>query len=365
LRPHHIGIGLYDRLDGSLSRTYSTEVDVAGPATFVPGLIGKLQPDLILLNDGDLGYALVRFDERSLRTLTSSISELADPLARVVCWTALLDMAEQAELSLPRLVQLLSGGMGSESAVTMVQWLQGRAQELMQVLGDPAWVPSGKTALAAAGAALLRAADAGSDKQLAWAQLLGWTATTEAQLDLLAGLLDGTVVLPGLVVDADLRWSLLRRLASTGRAGDAEIAAELDRDATDAGQRNAQGCRAAIPDAAHKAEAWRLLTQDAALSVERVLEVGRGFNQAEHARLLAPYAERYFEALPAMFAGRSAQIALLLGRILFPYSAASPSLVERIEAVLASGERAPGLDRLLTERRDVVQRALRSRGLAG
>jgi len=50
------------------------------------------------------------------------------------------------------------------------------------------------------------------------------------------------------------------RLAATGRAGDAEIDAELDRDRTDQGRRLALACRAAIPDAAHKARAWRLLS---------------------------------------------------------------------------------------------------------
>jgi len=34
----------------------------------------------------------------------------------------------------------------------------------------------------------------GSDHQLAWAQLLGRTATTPGQLDLLAGLVDGSIV---------------------------------------------------------------------------------------------------------------------------------------------------------------------------
>ena len=44
-----------------------------------------------------------------------------------------------------------------------------------------------------------------------------------AGLDLVAGLLDGTAHVPGLVVDTDLRWSLLGRLVAMGRAGEAEI----------------------------------------------------------------------------------------------------------------------------------------------
>ncbi len=63
LRPHHIAIGLYNRAGGALTRTRRVEVDVAGARTPVPELAGAAQPDLVLLNDDDLGYALVRFDD--------------------------------------------------------------------------------------------------------------------------------------------------------------------------------------------------------------------------------------------------------------------------------------------------------------
>ncbi len=55
---------------------------------------------------------------------------------------------------------------------------------------------------------------------------------TPDQLDFVADLLAGSAALPGLAIDTELRWALLRRLAATGRAGDAEIDAELRRDPT-------------------------------------------------------------------------------------------------------------------------------------
>jgi len=223
-------------------------------------------------------------------------------------------------------------------------------------------VPEGKAELAAAGTRLLHAAEPGSDHQLAWAQLLSWTAATPDQLDLIAGLLDRTADVPGLTVDAELRWAILRRLAVTGRAGDAEIRAELRRDPTDAGTRHATACHAAVPDAAHKAAAWHLLAETGELGALGVVECSRGFIQAEHADLLAPYAERYFDALPAIWATRGEHIRVVLGRLLFPYPAASPDLLGRIDAFLAA-PRDPGLARVLTETRDIVARALRSRAL--
>ena len=108
LRPHHIAIGFYNMTaDGALVRTHRLEVDVAGPRTEVPSLVGREQPDLILLNDDDLGYAIVRFDDRSLATLTESIGAFRDSLARTVTWSAVLDMVQRAELSVPAFIRIL------------------------------------------------------------------------------------------------------------------------------------------------------------------------------------------------------------------------------------------------------------------
>jgi aminopeptidase N len=374
LRPHHIAIGLYNltgggsagqapgQHTGELARSHQVQVDVNGPRTEVPQLAGLARPDLILLNDDDLGYALVRFDDRSLGTLSESIGAFADPLARTICWSALMDMAQQAEISVPAFVKILAAGMGSERSVPVLQLLHDFTWRLLQT-ADPAWVGDGKRMLAAAGADLLVAAEPGSDHQLAWAQLVTLMATSADQLDLLAGLLDGSVAVPGLTVDTDLRWGLLRRLAATGRAGDAEIDAELARDNTDAGRRHAQACRAAIPDAEHKDAAWQLVAGSAELGYESAVRVARAFNQPEHAQLLAPYAERYFEQLPVIWGSRTELVRVLFGGALFPFTQASPELVDRVNLFLAEPDLDPTLRRVVIECRDIVEKALRSRAL--
>ena len=77
---------------------------------------------------------------------------------------------------------------------------------------------------------MLRSARPASDHQLTWIQLFSWTATSADQLDLIAGLLDGSTAVPGLSVNTELRWSLLQRLAASGRTHDASIDEELARD---------------------------------------------------------------------------------------------------------------------------------------
>ncbi len=375
LRPHRIAIGLYNRSGGAngqaagssgagaLVRTHRVEVDVTGPRTAVPELAGVAQPDLILLNDDDLTYAIVRFDDRSLATLIESAGSFTDSLARTVCWSAVLDMVQRAELSVPAFVTILAGGMGAEPVVSVLQILHMTASRLMAVNADPDWLPEGKSKLATAALKLLKSAEPGSDHQLAWAQLAAWTAVTPGQLDFLSGLLDGSEAVAGLAVDTELRWALLRRLAVTGRVGDAEIDAELAADPTDAGRRHAAASRAAIPDAEHKEAAWQLLTQSVELGHEGVMAVAGGFGQPEQARLLAPYVDAYFAVLPDIWENRGDHIKRLLADGLFPYWAASPELLRLVDEFLAAEQRDAALVRVLVERRDIVERALRSRAL--
>ena len=56
---------------------------------------------------------------------------------------------------------------------------------------------------------LLHEAEPGSDTQLAYVRAFAVTATAQDDLALLAGLLDGSVVLDGLTVNTELRWALL------------------------------------------------------------------------------------------------------------------------------------------------------------
>ena len=101
--------------------------------------------------------------------------------------------------------------------------------------------------------------------QLAYARAVITLASTSDQLDLLVGLLEGSRSVPGLVVDTDLRWSLLSRLVATGRAGDLEIDSELARDNTASGRRSASAARAAIPTAEAKEQAWTAAITDLSL----------------------------------------------------------------------------------------------------
>jgi aminopeptidase N len=363
LRPHRIAVGLYDLADGALTRTSQVQADIAGSRTEIPELAGAARPDLIVLNDDDLSYALVRFDDRSIATLTLSIGQLTDSLTRAICWTSVADMVMHAELPVPAFITMVVRGMAGEPSVAALQSLLEKCSDLLRAMADPAWAATGYRQLADAGTRLLLAAEPGGDHQLAWAQLLSWTAASADQLDLIAGLLDGADVPAGLAIGSELRWALLQRLAVTGRTGDAEIDAELARDNTDTGHRSAAACRAAIGDAEHKDAAWQLLAQSADISADLLRSVAFAFHQPEQGKLLAPYARRYFDVLPEIWSASGGHLRVARGAALFPVTAASAELIDQIDSFLAAGQREPGLVRVLIERRDQVLRALRSRAL--
>ncbi len=361
LRSHRVAIGFYDLIDGRLVRTSREELDVVGPKTEVPALVGRQQPDLVLVNDDDLTYAKIRLDERSLATLTAHVGDIEESLPRAMCWAAAWDMTRDAELPARDYLAMVLAGIGRERDIGVVQSLLRLAQASVTTFVDPAWAPTGRAQLAFTVHDLLRSAEPSSDLQLAFVRALASVATSDEHLNLFRGLLDGSAQVPGLVVDTDLRWHLLHRLVVLGRAGDAEIDAELATDPTSAGERLAAAARAARPDAAAKDEAWRLAVKDDSVPNAVQAAVIGSFWSYDQLPLLERFTEPYFDAIATVWETRTAEMAQNVVVGLYPSALVSPSVVERTDAYLASHEVPPALRRLLLEGRDGVLRALRAR----
>ena len=361
LRSHRIAVGLYDLVDGALVRSTREELDVVGAKTDVPGLVGKRQPDLVLINDDDLTYSKIRLDERSLKTLVEHVGDFAESLPRALCWAAAWDMTRDAEIPARDYVQLVLSGIGGETDIGVVQSLLRQAQSALTLYADPTWAPTGRLAIATAAYDAARAAEPSSDLQLAWIRVLGAVATSDEHLTLVRGLLDGSVELPGLAVDAELRWHLLYRLVVLGEAGEDAIEAELQRDPTAAGQRHAAAARAGRPDAAAKLEAWRLAVEDASLPNAVQAAVISGFWNAEQSTLLEDYVEKYFDVIDDVWRNRTAEMAQQIVLGLYPTLLVSPKVVERTDVYLQDADVPKSLRRLLLESRDGVVRALRAR----
>jgi aminopeptidase N len=326
LRSHRIAIGLYDVTDGRLVRRNQVEADVTGERTEIPALTGEPVADLVLVNDDDYAFAKLRLDERSTATAIASLSTLDDPLARALVWGAMWDMTRDAELPTRRFVDLVAAHAAAEVDLTQLQSLLGRARLAVDWYGDPANRETARAQLAEAARTALDASEPGGDVQLAWVRHLADAGDGADHLAWVAGLLDGDVEVPGLTVDTELRWHLLQVLAAAGAADAARIDAELARDDTDMGRRRAATARAAVPDADAKAAAWEALSEDTAQSLAQLRSVAAGFWQPGQDDLLAPYAERFTDAIAGVWSqGRVNEEAIALTRALYPSSLAAPS----------------------------------------
>ena len=360
LRPHRIAIGLYDRTEAGITRRRRVELDVAGGATEVPELVGDRQPDLVLLNDDDLSYAKLRLDEHSLQTVVSAISQIQDPLAAALCWAAAWDMTRDAEMRTQDFVSLVKAGVPSLQQMPVLERVLSMAGVAVRRFADPNWRGTAVADLDQTLRGWLLAAEPGSDHQLAYAQALAGVATSSESLDLLAGLLAGVATIDGLAIDTELRWRLLHRLVSRGVAGPDQVEGELARDHTDAGERHAESCLAAMPTAEAKAVAWaKVISGELPNATFRA--VLRGFADIDQDELLAPYADRYYEALAGQWLDGASDMAQYFAQVAYPHSAVTQQAIDATDDYIARTHPAPALRRLLTEQRDDVARALRCR----
>ncbi|MDF6062510.1 aminopeptidase N [Streptomyces sp. JH010] len=361
LRPHRVAVGLY-RLspEGELVRFARAETDVAGERTVVAELAGSERPDLVLVNDDDLTFCKIRFDEGSLATLREHLGDITDPLARALCWSALWNLTRDALLPARDFVSLVLSFAGRESDIGVLQMLHAWAQSALVHYAAPAWREEGGPALAGGALAELRRAEPGSQHQLTWARFFAAVAASDADFQLLGGLLDGTAVIEGLDVDQELRWAFLSPLASHGRADETALDAELARDDTASGKRHHVRCLASRPSEAVKAQAWAAVVESDKLSNAFVGATIAGFGQPSQRELLAPYTASYFEAIERVWAERSIQIGMDVVKGLFPGLQDDPATLSATDAWLTSHpDAAPALRRLVLEARDDLARALR------
>ncbi|HVQ88892.1 MAG TPA: aminopeptidase N [Actinomycetes bacterium] len=361
LRSHRLGIGLYNRRDEGLIRTHHVELDVTGERTDVAELMGHEQPDLVLLNDEDLTYTKLRLDPRSATTLVESIEEFRESLPRALCWTAAWDMTRDGEIAARDFVALVRAGLGIETDIGIVQSLARQAISALYLYSDESVKEPSLQAFADFLFGLANAAEPGSDHQLALTRAFSSIARTDAQLEVLTGLLGGVELLPGLAIDKDLRWALLQRLVITGRCGPEQIDQELDQDLTASGQRQAAAARSMVGTVEAKEAAWNATVNEDELPNALLAATVSGFNQPEQIELQRAFIPRYFEMLQRVWSERTNDTAQTLVLGLFPVYVVEPETVRLTEQFISDNDLAPALRRLLLESADTVSRALRAR----
>jgi aminopeptidase N len=359
LRSHRIGIGLFDLTSNGFTRRDGFEIDVVGALSDLPQLAGVKQPDLLLVNDGDLTFAKVRLDARSWASVTEHIGDLDDPLARAVIWGAAWDMTRDAEVSTRDFLTLVLSGVQKESDVGVVQGVLRQLRAAIDQYAAPEHRDEYLITLSDATMKFALEAEAGSDHQLAFTRTFAAAATSPTQLDLVNGLFKGKTEWPGLAIDTDMRWFLLEQLVSAGRSEIDEIEAEVRRDDTATGHRYAAAARASRPSPEAKELAWADIFERTDLPNAIVEANIGGFVQPGQRDLLAAYVDRYFAALPEVWENRTMEIAQSVTSGLYPAYIVSDHTIAATDAFLAQDLNS-ALRRLVSEGRDGVMRAMRA-----
>ncbi|MFV0535010.1 MAG: aminopeptidase N, partial [Cumulibacter sp.] len=360
LRTHRIAVGCYNLEGDALVRTQRVELDISGERTDVPDLVGGVRADLILLNDDDLTYAKVRFDEQSLAFLLENIDKFTESLPRALCWGAAWDMTRDGEMRARDYVALFLKGVGSEHTMSVIQTLSGQAQTAVFSYSAPDWSATGAEQLADFAWQQTEQATGGSDAQVHWSRVFASAAATDAQLDTLAALVSGERVLEGLAMDLDTRWALLTPLVAAGRAGDIEIDSAISIDAGDVAQRRAATARAVRATEQAKAAAWHDTVISNALTNYMHEATALGFYSWRQYELTRPYRDRFFEALDGVWQDRSSAIAQQVTELMFP-RLIEPATVDAADQWLAQEGHVSAQVRLVAEQRDAIVRALACR----
>jgi aminopeptidase N len=362
LRPHRLAVGLYDIKGDSLQLRKSVELDVAGAATVVADLAGEKVADLLLINDRDLSYAKLRFDDRSIATLKTHLGKFDDALARALCWASIWDMHRDAEISSADFLEIALNGLAGETDDAIVNIVLMQLNTSVEAYAKDSNRAAYREQLADGLWALTQSSAPGSDLQLLISRAFAINAHTAEQTAKIRELLNGGV--PGLKVDTDLRWYFLIALTERGSTTKAELDAELAKDNTTSGNIAFETCLAAMPNHEAKAYAFnKMLNEDIVTSMRSALVAG--FQRPIQRDLLEPFVNLYFDNLISAWESKSYEGAAKYVSGFYPTWIVKQSTVDATNAWLnGAGKDSPAvLRKLVKESQDGLIRALKVQAL--
>jgi len=361
-RIHRIGIGIYERSEGddadgpSLVRRRALEVEVAGSCTIVALLAGAKAPDAIILNDGDLTFASIRFDAVTRRSLTDCAMRVGDPSTEAVCWNAAWDMMTTCELAASELVELVARRVSRGRPPPGVGALLTRAVEAADRYALPTARPALRELLATAALDGAAIADPGSKAQRELT--IGGCASAETtdQLEVIRSWLDDDTI------HVDVRRQILTTLAARDLVIEEDLAASEAADPVGGDVLRAT-CHALRPDPDAKELAWA-----AALSPGQSPRLAQahadGVWVPGQEQIVSGYLDRYFtEALHALrhHDSRSAQ---RLAATLYPSTLTDAETIHLTDSALERDELPAAIRIALIEQKALLQQVLAVRMVA-
>lgn len=269
LRDQRVQLGLFTTDNsGTIELNTAIPIEILGAETQVPDAIGLACPDLALPNYEGWGYTEVSLDEISMDTIINdgALRRIDDPLMRSMIWTALFDAPGNGQMENSTLLATLIASLPLEDNDRIIRQIMGNLVSNLNLLerlgGEYAselaeYGPQAEQQLwqlINAGVADAEDSQSISTLNLRLSRYISLARSNEA-LSNLASLLDGNVEIPGLSLGQNQRWNIIQRFTARNYDNARELlAAERQRDPSDAGRRSAIAAEAALPDLVIKQE---------------------------------------------------------------------------------------------------------------
>lgn len=175
--------------------------------------------------------------------------------------------------------------------------------------------------------------------------MLEGTSRTADQLSYLKDLLDGKIIIPGIKIDQERRWSILTRLSAFGEKNALVLIANEEKlDTSDLGAKKAYTAKVAFPDPKSKAAAWKEFTDPNTKYSTDMLRYGmRGFYWDHQEEILKIYEDLYFQSVIGIYKDRDSHFSSAFGNILFPGLEPNQSLVDKTNRFLKEQKEIPAL----------------------
>ena len=337
---------MYDQdADGvSLVRRRLVPLETSGDTTDVPDLAIAA---LLLINDEDLTFASVRPDASSLQSMLDSAARLPSVVSRAVAVTTAWDMLVWGHLAATDFVRCVTAVLAAEPADSLVENYLSLAVEAADL-----WSPDSlRDGLLGQVADVCVELSTNPARRQVAMRALAQTAVTKEQIAALRRLTGD---------DVDLRWRTLTRLAEIDVVDPAEVDQLVHDDPDPDSWVRALAVDSARPDPAKKEATWKAIVEDHRVPRGALANIGRAFWRRSHAEILAPYADRYLQALPTLHLGGMIP-ALGLSSSLYPKAGVGAAFAEKATAAAKSEGISPPVAKTVIEMTDRLNRMLKTR----
>lgn len=370
LRSQRVRVGLFDLgADSRADLLARIPVLYDGAQTPVQFPEGTACPDLVYPNLDDWGYVKVQLDQHSQANLEQSIQQFADTGLRIMLWQSLWNRVRDLEMPLTGFVNVATEKLASESNNRIISQVAFLLTESVDYLWRMDPKGNGFFAQREAVAELfwgqLNDAEPGSDQQRIWFGQWIRVASEPDEFKRAQALLKGEASVEGLTLHQDFRWGLVLLLNRFAYGDYLELAqAEVERDSSARGKRNALGVQASRPEAAVK-EKWlnNIIERNDDFQLAQLREVMSKLFPANQVLLLESYADRMLAALPELAQDESDRFVALYGRHLLPLACTENSLERMAAAIERYSGLHPSLDDSLRIAHQEDQRCVRMKAM--